>query len=161
MAYATNSLGNYSGTIISSPIRPIGPNELIATVFSNEIKGGHHNYELLSERDSIIEARRDWGMLVTIYNDSTTSNNKTYKLEYGYSSTNILDNNNWVEYNPSGISSLSNSEWIDSVNEIATTPSILTDGYRYLVDSAGFGPFLGQEGKIAQYNLTLGSFSFF
>jgi hypothetical protein len=161
MAYATNSLGNYSGTIVSSPIRPFGPNELIATVFSNEIRGGHHNYELLSERDSLIEVRRDWGMLVTVYNDVTASNNKTYKLAYNYYSTSITDNFNWVEYNPFGISTLINTEWIDSVQEIATNPSIFTDGYRYLVDSGGAGLFTGQDGKIAQYSSSLVTFNFY
>jgi hypothetical protein len=160
MAYATNSLGNYSGTIVSSPIRPFSPNELIATVFSNEIKGGHHNYELISERDNLIEARRDWGMLVTIYNDATASNNKTYKLEYNFSSSTITDNDNWVEYNPSGQFAL-NKEWIDSVQEKATVPTIFDDGYRYLVDVGGAGLFSGQDGKIAQYSSASSAFQFF
>ena len=162
MAYATNSLGNYSGTIVSSPIRPYGPNELLATVFSNEIKGGHHNYELLSERDNLIEARRDWGMLVTIYNDATASNNKTYKLEYNFSSSTITDNDNWIEYNPSGISSLSNSEWVDSVNEIALLPTgSEPDGFRYLILGSGSFGFLGEDNKIAEWNSISGSFSFY
>lgn len=161
MAYATNSLGNYSGTIVSSPIRPYGPNETIATVFSNEIKGGHHNYELISERDSLIESRRDWGMLVTIYNDTTSTNNKTYKLEYNYSSSNIMDNANWIEFNPLGSNSLSNSEWVDSVQELATIPVTLLDGYRYLVGSPGTGLFSGQDNKIAIYSSASVAFSFY
>ncbi len=160
MAYATNSLGNYSGTIVSSPIRPFGPNELLATVFSNEIKGGHHNYELLSERDSLIEARRDWGMLVTIYNDTNSANNKTYKLEYGFSSTNINDNNNWVDYNPSGITNI-NTEWVNSVQELTNLPTVFTDNYRYLVDTGGVSFFTGQDGKIAQYSTISNTFSFY
>jgi hypothetical protein len=159
MAYATNSLGNYSGTIISSPIRPFGPNEMIATVFSNEIKGGHHNYELLSERDSIIETRRDWGMLVTVYNDPINSNNKTYKLHYNFASTTLTDNSNWIEYNPSG--QMNSTEWLDSVQELATFPSVFTDGYRYLVDNGGVGLFSGSDGKIAQYSTASFTFSFF
>ena len=160
MAYATNSLGNYSGTIVSSPIRPFGPNELIATVFSNEIKGGHHNYELLSERDSLIEERRDWGMLVTVYNDTNPSNNKTYKLEYGYSNTLITNNLNWIEYNPSGASTFFSTEWADTVQEIASFPSIFDDGYRYLVGSSALFDFAGSEGKIAIYSSASATFSF-
>lgn len=162
MAYATNSLGNYSGTIISSPIRPFGPNELLATVFSNEIKGGHHNYETLTERDNLFEVRRDWGMLVTIYNDSNPINNKTYKLEYNFSSTSITDNNNWIEYNPSGLSSNLNTEWVNSCDEIALFPvGSEPDGYRYLILGTGSFGFLGEDNKIAQWNSISGSFSFF
>lgn len=161
MAYATNSLGNYSGTIISSPIRPFGPNEMLATVFSNEIKGGHHNYETLTERDNLIEERRDWGMLVTVYNDGTSSNNKTYKLEYNFSSSSLIDNSNWVEFNPLGINNLSNTEWIDSVQEIATFPSIFTDGYRYLVSSPAVSTFTGQDDKIAIYSSASSAFSYY
>jgi hypothetical protein len=161
MAYATNSLGNYSGTIVSSPIRPFGPNETIATVFSNEIKGGHHNYELLSERDALITERRDWGMLVTVYNDPSSSNNKTYKLEYGFVNTNLSDNSNWVVYNPSGNTSLSNSEWVDSVQEKASFPTVFTDGYRYLVDQGAITFFTGQDGKVAVYNSAGATFTFY
>jgi hypothetical protein len=160
MSYATNSLGNYSGTIISSPIRPFGPNELLATVFSNEIKGGHHNYELLSERDSIILERRDWGMLVTIYNDTNPINNKTYKLEYGFVNTTLTDNNNWVEYYPSGNNNI-NTEWVNSVQTLANFPSVFDDGYRYLVDTGGISFFSGQDGKIAQYSNIANTFSFY
>lgn len=159
MAYATNSYGNYSGTIVSSPIRPFGPITNIATVFSNEIKGGHHNYETISERDSLIEERRDWGMLVTIYNDITSTNNKTYKLEYNFSSSSLMDNLNWIDYNPGGSSNL-NSEWSDSVQEIAQIPSTLTDGYRYLVANGGLFSFSGQDNKIAIYNLSSANFTF-
>lgn len=159
MAYATNSYGNYSGTIVSSPIRPFGPITNIATVFSNEIKGGHHTYEFLIERDSIIEERRDWGMLVTVYDDTTPSNNKTYKLEYNYSSPILMDNNNWIEYNPSG--TITNSEWIDSIQEIASIPSGgEPDGYRYLVLSPGNFGFLGEDDKIAQYIAVSSTFIF-
>jgi hypothetical protein len=161
MSYATNSYGNYNGTIIISPIRPAGPNESIATVFSNEIKGGHHTYELLSERDSIIENRRDWGMICTVYNDTTSSNNKSYILQYNYVNTNILDNSNWIDYNPSDSLNYNvTSEWLDSVQELATSPITLTDGYRYLVDDSGIGVFAGQDGKIAIYSTLLSSFTF-
>lgn len=161
MAYATNSSGNYSGTIIVSPIRPANPSSTIATVFSNEIKGSHHTYETITERDAVIESRRDWGMLCTIYNDPTPSNNKTYILRYGFTSTTLLDNSNWIEFVTTGANFVpTGGEWINSVQIVSATPSILTDGYRYLVDAGGIGDFLGQDGKIAQYNLVALTFSF-
>ena len=161
MAYATNSLGNYSGTIIVSPIRPANPSSNIATVFSNEIKGSHHTYETVAERDAIIESRRDWGMLCTIYNDPTPSNNKTFVLKYGFVNNTITDNDNWIEFVTTGANFVpTGGEWINSVQIVSATPSILTDGYRYLVDSGGVGYFLGQDGKIAQYNTIATTFSF-
>jgi hypothetical protein len=132
----------------------------LATVFSNEIKGGHHNYELLSERDSIILERRDWGMLVTVYNDTNPINNKTYKLEYGFANTTLTDNNNWVEYYPSGNNNI-NTEWVNSVQTLANFPSVFDDGYRYLVDTGGISFFSGQDGKIAQYSNIANTFSFY
>ena len=160
MSYATNSSGNYSGTIVVSPIRPANPSSNIATIFSNEIKGAHHTYETLSERDSIIEERRDWGMLCTVYNDSTSSNNKTYILKQ-FINTNIQDNNNWVEFVSNGDNFVpTGGQWLNSVNVVSATPSVFIDGYRYLVDNGGIGDFAGQDGKIAQYNLVALTYSF-
>jgi hypothetical protein len=80
MAYVTNSNGKYSGTLVASPIRPSDPFQNIATVFSNEIKGTLHTYSDITERNSLIEQRRDWGMLAYVI-----SVNKTYQLVYGFS----------------------------------------------------------------------------
>ena len=93
MAYGTNSNGGYSGTIIASPIRPADPLQTIATVFSNEVKGSLHTYQDINERDSVIVERRDWGMLCYVI-----SVNRTYQLIYGYNSTTLTDNTNWVEF---------------------------------------------------------------
>lgn len=137
MSYPTPFLG----TIISSPIRPSGPSDSIATAFSNEIKGGHHAYETISERDSIVEDRRDWNMLVTVYNDVSPDNNKTYQLFYNHYSTNLTDNQNWVTYNPLGLRVP--TEWVDSVLSITNSNPIsgLTDGDRFLVSSGAVGLF--------------------
>jgi hypothetical protein len=132
MAYGTNSNGGYSGTIIASSIRPADPLQTIATVFSNEIKGALHSYETIAERDALIVERRDWGMLVVIYNDTTPANNKTYQLTYGYSSTTITDNSNWKEFSGSGGSG--GGEWIDSVLTVSfSEPVSPSNGDRYLV----------------------------
>ena len=132
MAYGTNSNGGYSGTIIASSIRPADPLQTIATVFSNEIKGALHSYETIAERDSLIIERRDWGMLVVIYNDSTPANNKTYQLTYGYSSTTLTDNLNWKEFSGSGGGG--GGEWLESVLSVSfTEPVSPSNGDRYLV----------------------------
>lgn len=162
MAYATNSNNQYQGTIIAAPIRPAGPDAQFATVFSNEVKGTHHSYETIAERNIntlAAVAKREWGMLATVYNDTTSSNNKTYQLKYGQSSTNLSDNNNWVVYSPGGLDS---SEWLDSVQELSYQPSVLTqDGRRFLVDTPGSGVwFSGQDGKIATWNLSGSFFDF-
>jgi hypothetical protein len=155
MAYATNSNNQYQGTIVAAPIRPSGPDALFATVFSNEMRGGHHNYETLAERQSLISSRRDWGMLVTVYNDPTPSNNKTYQLKYGWSNTTITDNNNWVVYTP-GSSTLTTTEWVDSVKSVVSFPTTYADGDRYLV-LFGSGLFSGKDNQIATYDITLNS----
>lgn len=152
MAYATNSSGGYSGTIVASPIRPSNPSQIIATVFSNEAKGGHHSYETLSERNSIIENRREWGMLCTVYNDG--SNNKTYILKYNYSSTTITDNANWILYNPGGVDNI-NIEWVDSIKKIASFPSSYVDGERWLVENGTGTYFTGHDNEIAEWDSTM------
>ena len=99
------------GTLITSPIRPNDSLDDIASAFANEIKGGHHVYATRAERDSIYESRRDWNMLCTVYNDGVFS--KTYQLQYGHSSIDPTDNNNWVIFNALGAQSQILSEWED------------------------------------------------
>lgn len=154
MAYATNSNGDYMGTIVASPIRPADPLQNIATVFSNEIKGALHTYQSIAERNLVIEERRDWGMLAYVIDT-----NKTYQLVYGYSSTSITDNNNWTEFNGSG----GGREWLDSVISILTTePTMPNDGDRYLVGTKPTDPISGASwsayapGFVAQYNSSTG-----
>ncbi len=121
------------GTLVTSAIRPNDTLDPIASAYAVEVKGGHHTYATLAERDLIILERREWGMLCTIYNDGNPSNNKTYQLKYNAANTNItnitLNNLNWVESNVSaGI------EWLDSVISVNTTvPGSPSNGDRYLV----------------------------
>ena len=137
------------GTLITSPIRPNDSLDQIATAFGNEVKGGHHVYATKSEMDDIIFERRDWGMLVTIYNDGV--NNNTYQLKYGYDDVDITNNLNWVIYTP-GNSSI-NSEWVDSIIDILVTPPVTpSDSDRYLVSASASGVWVGQDNKIAQYD---------
>jgi hypothetical protein len=147
------------GTLITSAIRPNDSLDPIASAWGNEIKGGHHVYSTLAERDAIILNRRDWGMLVTIYNDVTPSNNKTYQLSYNYSNTNISDNGNWIQYNPnSTVGNSGTTEWTDSVLDVTSSPITSNNGDRYLVATgSNSGVFSGQSNKIAQYDSGLNS----
>lgn len=161
MAYGTNSNGEYSGTIVISPIRPADPLQTIATVFSNEVKGSLHTYQTISERNALIIERRDWGMLCYIIDE-----NKTYQLSYGYSSTSLTDNLNWKEF--TGTGGGQSGEWLNSVFSILTTepsttpPNLPTDGDRYLVGTTpidlitGTNWSLKSPGFVAQWNDSLG-----
>ena len=103
------------GTLVSAAIRPNDSLDQIASAYSNEIKGGSHTYETFDEMIVISLPRRQWGMLVTVYNDSDSDLNGTYQLKYDYTNTDILDNSNWVKTN---IDNNSSTEWVDSVISI-------------------------------------------
>ena len=148
------------GTLVGSAIRPIYDDLAIASAYSNELKGGHHVYATHAEMLAIIEPRRDWGMLVTVYNDGDTSKNKTYVLKYNYSNLNIMDNNNWIPYSPS-VEPL-NKEWIDSVSSIdSIVPASPTDGLRILISNNPTGVFAGQENKLAIYDAPTTNWKFY
>lgn len=116
------------GTLVSSAIRPVDSLDPIASAYSNEILGGHHTYETMSERDSIIRERRQWGMLCTVYNDTDSNNNLTYILKRDKVDTNLMNNENWVDF------SISDTEWIDSVNSILLAEPISPNsGDRYML----------------------------
>jgi hypothetical protein len=83
-----------TGTLITAPIRPNDNLDLIASAYANEIKGGHHVYLTYSYMNNIITERREWGMLCSVYN-TTTSVVETYQLSYNLNSTDISDNLNW------------------------------------------------------------------
>ena len=62
----------------------------------NHIKGGHHCYASISERDSIAESLRMWGMHCSVFNDPSNSfKNGNYELVFNYFSSDITDNRNW------------------------------------------------------------------
>jgi len=127
------------GTLVSAAIRPNDSFDPIATAYGNEIKGGVHSYETLGEVYSIITARREWGMLATVYNDGT--DNGTYKLKYDYVNTDITDNSNWVK---TSIDTKPTTEWVDSVISILLTEPLLEPnlGDRYLLGTtSSVSPF--------------------
>ena len=123
------------GTLVGAAIRPVDDAMPIASAFSFEINGGHHQVATLVARDAIIVQRRQWGMLCTVYNDSTSTNNATYQLKYGHNngSTNTMDNANWVVFSGGGGAGGS-ANWVDPVLSVTmSTPGISADGDRYLV----------------------------
>jgi hypothetical protein len=147
------------GTLVGATIRPIDSADLISTAWDNEIRGGHHSYATLSERNNIIIQRRSWGMLCTVYNDG--SNNGTYQLKYGYANTTITDNNNWVDSSGSGGSG-GNGYWLDpALSVISVEPSSPVNGDRYItgLDSSvtlsgtNWSTYTG--GYVVQWNSTL------
>ena len=120
------------GTLVSAAIRPNDSLDQIASAYSNEIKGGSHGYETFDEMIVIPLPRRQWGMLVTVYNDSNSDLNGTYQLKYDYTNADILDNSNWVK---TSIDNNSSTEWVDSVISILSVEPTLepNTGDRYLL----------------------------
>lgn len=138
------------GTLVTSAIRPNDSLDLIASAFANEIKGGHHGYSTLVDRNAIIEARREWGMLCTVYNDGV--NNGTYQLTYNASSTSITDNNNWKVFSGT-VQSSGGGEWFPSVLSIVDTePFSPIDGDRYLIGTPSYALFATHSTQIAEWD---------
>jgi len=116
-----------TGTLISAAIRPNDSNDLIASAWATDIKGGLHVTDNVADRNSIIVQRREFGMLCYVKDDD-----KTYQLKYGYNSYTLTDNLNWTEFSGSGGSG--SGEWLDSVKSIQNAePSTPTLGDRYIL----------------------------
>ena len=135
------------GTLVGSAIRPIDDAMPIASAFAFEINGGHHQVATLVDRNNIMVQRRQWGMLCTVYGDSTAANNATYQLKYGYNngSTNTMDNANWVVFSGGAAGAAGgSSNWADPVISISTTPpNYPSDGDRYLVGISSLSSLSG------------------
>lgn len=146
-----------TGTLVGAAIRPIDSADLISTAYENEIRGGHHGYATLAERNAIIIQRRGWGMLCTVYNDG--SNNGTYQLKYGYSSTTITDNSNWILFS-GGSGAAGSAYWLDPVKSILNTePSSPLNGDRYIagLDSSASLSGSNWSGYVGGYVVTWNS----
>ena len=123
-----------TGTLISAAIRPVDSLDPIASAYASEIKGGLHFSENFTDRNAIIFERREWGMMCYVKDQD-----QTYQLKYNYSTTDIMDNNNWVIFSGSGGSGGS-SEWLDSVLEIRSNPPISpANGDRYILSNPPSG----------------------
>lgn len=156
---ATASNGNNIGTLVGAAIRPINPFDQIASAYSFEINGGLHSYETILQRNQIIQERRDWGMLVNVYNNvADTTKNNTYQLKYNASSTSITDNANWVVFAGGSGAGSGSAYWIDPVISILSLQPIgPVDGDRYILGPAPSGAIWGglSESYIVQWNSTL------
>jgi hypothetical protein len=144
-----------TGTLITAAIRPNDSLDLIASAFANEIKGGLHSATSSTDRDSIFEARREWGMLCYVINDNTT-----YQLTYNFASTSLTDNLNWKEFSGSGGSG--SGEWLNSVLAVSfIEPTSPSNGDRYLVGRNESDSITGSNwtilipGFIAQWNTSI------
>lgn len=141
------------GTLISAAIRPNDTLDPIASAFASEIKGGLHTSSDTTSRNSIIFERREWGMMCYV-----TNLDQTFQLKYNYSSTNIMDNNNWVVFSGSGGGG-GGTEWVDSVISFQNSePVSPTNGDRYIVGPTPTGSANWTSlspNIIAQWNSTL------
>lgn len=141
------------GTLISAAIRPNDTLDPIASAFASEIKGGLHTTTDTSSRNSIIFERREWGMMCYV-----TNLDQTFQLKYNYSSTNIMDNNNWVVFSGSGGGG-GGTEWVDSVISFQNSePVSPSNGDRYIVGPTPTGSATWTSlspNLIVQWNSTL------
>lgn len=116
------------GTLINATIRPSDTLDRISTAWDNEIRGGHHSYPTLNQRNSIIIQRRSWGMTCTVYNDGV-DNNGTYQLVYNRVDDDINNNSNWSKLHLDD----GDGYWINIVKSvIIVEPTSPTDGDRYI-----------------------------
>jgi hypothetical protein len=91
-----------SGSVgLTSNIGTSGQSDTFPTHVDYLGLGGHRTVATIAERNAITEARRSFGMLVTVNNDATQANNKTYMLanvKLGGLDNVITNNNNWKEF---------------------------------------------------------------
>lgn len=61
----------------------------------------HVERKTIALRNTYPVGLRQWGMLITVFDDPVAANNKTYELSKGFSSTSKSDNSNWKEFTAS------------------------------------------------------------
>lgn len=147
-----------SGTLVIGTVRPNDTDLKISTAFAVEVKGGLHSYATLAERNNIIVQRREWGMLVNVYNDTT--NNGTYQLVYSKVDTDIMNNSNWARFSSgSGSSGGGSAFWLDPVIDIRNAQPVPVDGARYIIGSAPTGAQWASiaPNTVVQYELASGT----
>ena len=145
------------GTLVSTTIRPYYSDDIFPTVLSNDALGGIHLIQSKSIGigfDEIIPSRRQWGMLVFVYDER-----KYYQLVPRNTGTpDVSKNMNWVEFTGGSVGSL---EWVDSVKGIygdnGLIPSPVT-GDRFLVGSITANQFNGYKNQIAVFANYLNNF---
>ncbi|NDE81982.1 MAG: DUF2793 domain-containing protein, partial [Actinobacteria bacterium] len=136
------------GTLISAAIRPNDSLDLIASALAREIQGGLHSVENLTQRNQIYTVRREWGMLVSVYNDG--ANTGYYTLTKNLSSDDLADNANWQKLEIGG-----SKFWLDPAIKFVYDPSNITSpsiGDRFIVGTPSTGIFASHSGEIAIFN---------
>lgn len=83
-----------TGSLITAPLRIEDDTIPLPVVYQAEVNGGAHSGATLASRNALPVYYRDWGMSYTVYNDG--ANNGRYILKYGFFSTVLTDNQNWV-----------------------------------------------------------------
>ena len=137
------------GTLITAPVRPNDSLDLIASALAYEIQGGLHSVENITQRNQIYTVRREWGMIVSVYNDSADTG--FYTLTRGLSSQDLSDNGNWEKLD----FGLGSAYWLDPVVKFTLGPGDITspsDGDRFIIGTPSSGVFATQSGRIAIYN---------
>lgn len=129
------------GVLISGPIRPVHSDDIIATAYAREIKGGHHSVETITLRNAIISQRKEVGMLCSVYNDPGF--NGTYQLK-------ALPNT-WQLFNTTENSS---SSWLNSVIDVVDVlPDAPAIGDRYLASTNVSGNLIGLSNTVSEYTV--------
>lgn len=80
-------MANLQGTNVAAPIRPFSSNDTYAVAHQNEIRGGWHSVDNITERNAIPQDRRQEMMIVAV-----RASKMTYQLQGG------TDNVHWQEY---------------------------------------------------------------
>jgi hypothetical protein len=101
-------MSQLTGTTVTAAVVPNNSKDEIAAGVDNYTKGGLHSYAKLNDSTdpelpfnslyTIPLVRRSWGMLATVWNDTT--NNGFYQLVRGLASTDLEDNDNWQIFSP-------------------------------------------------------------
>jgi len=84
-------MANNEGTLVIAPIRPQSPDDIFPSAWMDDIKGGWHSVPSMSDRNLIITASRQDGMVCYVEEEQ-----KMYQLIGG------IDNENWKTFSPGG-----------------------------------------------------------
>ena len=142
---------NNTGNLIYSTLRPSTSADTFAVAFSNEIKGGLHNYSTLLERDSIPLERRQIWMKVTV-------SSITYLLSGGTSNSNWVVDTNIIK-DPYGINwsgDTTHTTSRDDLYNVIQTIGLASGNIAY-VDSTGGNDLSAQMGNLIRPYQTIGN----
>ena len=87
--------------VVTGPISLSASGDTYPTHIDALGQGGLMTIDTVANRNLIPSTRRKFGMLVTVYGDSTAANNKTYILanpDLGGTNTTLTDNANWIQF---------------------------------------------------------------